>query len=71
MKRCSASSELSAGQGSITAMSKVAACADNLDLRTSICRKFVKGNIAKGIETPSQIIIIEVQPLCSEEDVHM
>ena len=70
MKRSSASSELCAGQVSITAMSEVAACADNLDLRTSICRKFVEVNTAKGIETPSQIIIIEVQPLCSEQDVH-
>jgi hypothetical protein len=70
MERSSASSERCAVQGGITAMSEVAACTDNLDLHTSICCKFLKVNTAKGIETPSKIIIIEIQPLCSEEDVH-
>jgi hypothetical protein len=49
----------------------VAACTLNLDLSTSVSRKFLIDDTitAEGIETPSQVIIKEVKPLCNEEDV--
>jgi hypothetical protein len=53
----------------ITAL--IAARAINLVvLPTSVCRKHFKVDTTKGFKTPSQIIIIEKQELCNEEDVH-
>ena len=74
MKGSNARSELFAGsQGwgwGLTA--SIATCANNLDgLVTSVCRKpFKVGISTEGIKTPSQIIVIEVQLICNEEDVH-
>ena len=52
----------------ITAMG--AACAINLVLSTSVCRKRIPFNNTQGIKTPSQIIVIEEQSLCNEKNVH-
>jgi hypothetical protein len=59
--------ELTANTGR-TAMG--AACTLNLVLPTSVSYKLKVGDTAKGIKTPSQNIIIEVQVLCREQDVH-
>jgi hypothetical protein len=45
-----------------------AACTLNLDLTTSACHKMLIVDTTKGIETPSQIIIVEVQILCNAKD---
>jgi hypothetical protein len=49
-----------------------AACTLNLDLSTSVCRKHLKvGTVTtKGIETSTQIIIIEEQFICNAKDGH-
>jgi hypothetical protein len=52
----------------ITAMG--AACTLNLDLTTSVYHKCLKVDTAKSIETPSQIIIKEVQIICNAKDGH-
>ena len=46
------------------------ACAINLDLFTSVCRKLFKVDTAKGINTPTEVIIIDKQRLCIEKDAH-
>ena len=49
---------------------RIAACAIYRDFFTTVYRKNFKVDTAKGINTPSQIIIIEKQRLCSEKNVH-
>jgi hypothetical protein len=44
----------------ITAMG--AACTVHLILSTSVCRKILKTNTAKGFQTSSQVVAIEEQP---------
>ena len=58
------------GYGSIAAMSKVAARTLNLNLCTSIRNKVLKVFPAKGIKTPTQIIVKELETVCNKEDVH-
>ena len=47
----------------------IAAVAINPDLFTSVCPKIRKVVTTEGLKTPSQIIIMEVQINCNEEDV--
>jgi hypothetical protein len=48
----------------------VAACTDNLVLSTSVCYKPHKVDTAKDLKTSSQVITVEVQPICNGEDAH-
>jgi hypothetical protein len=48
----------------------IAACAIYRDFFTTVYRKKFKFDTAKGIYTPSQIVIIEIQRLCNAKDVH-
>lgn len=52
----------------LTAMS--AACAHNLILPTSVSRKSLKVDIAKGIDTSSKVIVKELENICNEKDAH-
>jgi hypothetical protein len=70
MKGFFVSSKLFTGYGSIAAMSKAAACTLNLNLCTSIRNKVLKVFPAKGIKTPTQIIVKELETVCNKEDVH-
>jgi hypothetical protein len=65
MKGFSVYLELGADIVGVAAMGELAACAIYLDLSTSICRKEIKVNAAKGIQTPSQVVIGECQSLCN------
>jgi hypothetical protein len=47
-----------------------AACTDDLVLSTSVCCKKQHVDTAKGIETSSQVITVENQPIYNAEDAH-
>jgi hypothetical protein len=69
LSRNKSGKEIAAGFGfGIAAV--CAAVAHNLMLSTSVGRKFPIGNITKGVKTPSQVIVKEVQPFWNENDVH-
>jgi hypothetical protein len=60
-------------QVSVSGLQQSAVCAavaHNLMLSTSVGRKFLIGDITKGVKTPSQVIVKEVQPFWNENDVH-
>jgi hypothetical protein len=70
MKGFAAFSDIMARSVEITA--QVAAWTDNLVLSTSVCCKHkpLKFDTAKGLKTSSQVITVEVQPICNGGDAH-